>query len=115
MKSKTAGYGSYTRAKSRSHVSYSGKVTSDARKKRKQKLNERFVLLLLCALLPPVGIYKLWRDNKYGTVFSALGSVLACVVMYLLFTLILPSRTPTEYPISKVAPAAVTEYATAEE
>lgn len=112
---KTAGYGSYKRGKSRAATSYTAAVTGNARKKSSERLNEKVVLLLLCALLPPVGVYMLWRDNKYGTVFSACGSALACVMLYLLFTAVLPARQPEEYPLSKVAPAAVTEYATAQE
>lgn len=105
-----APYGSYKRNKGRSKGSYTQSVSQKAKEKRKTVLNATFKLVLLCVILPPVGLYMIWSNDVDNPVARLAASVIACAIMVFWFTKLIPDGTPEVYQFTKSAPTAVTEY-----
>ena len=108
-------YGSYKRSKSRGKGSYTQSVSRKAGEKRRTVLNATFKLVLMCILVPPVGLYMIWSHDVDNPFVRLGASVAACVIMVLWFTKLIPEGTPEVYQFTKSAPAAVTEYSVSAE
>ena len=106
-----AAYGSYKRSGSRSRKSYANSVSAAAQKKRSSHLNASIKLLLVCLILPPLGIYLVWFRESDNLVMRAASTLAACIVMFIWFMALIPGSTPATFQFTKTAPSPVTRYA----
>ena len=92
------------------HGSYAKKVSRDAAKREDDLLRTVLLELLICALVPPYGIYRICSSRQFELAFRVVGTVLAALVMFLWFSLIIPDGKPQTLPIPESTPRAVVEY-----
>lgn len=110
MAKKQPVYDGFFRSKRRDngvHGSYSGAVSKAAARKGYDSLRKTLMLVLLCAILPPVGIVLVFAEPEKGPAFRAVCTALAAVVMFFFFKAIIPPKQPAAISVSKVAPVAI--------
>lgn len=108
---KQAAYGSYKRSGSRTQKSYANSVSAAAAKKRSSHLNANIKLLLICLILPPLGVYLVWSRDMDSIVMRAVSTAAACLVMFFWFMALIPGSSPATFQYTKTAPSPVTRYA----
>ena len=69
-----------------------------------------WTVMALCALVPPVGIYLLWRGGVLILPLRVAATAAAFVILSLVIYWIMPQKTPDTVTPAKYAPGAVTEY-----
>lgn len=76
----------------------------------KERRNRVIILTALTVVLPPVGVYFLWRGGYLTLPLRICATVAAFLLMTLYFSWIIPENTPERYQPNKYRPGAVTEY-----
>ena len=69
--------------------------------------------LLLCLAVPPLGIFRVLRNDEYPLWLRAVLIGAGCLIMFLWFRAIIPEKTPALYEITRTTPSAIEEWATA--
>ena len=106
-------YDRFTRSERRDgarHGSYAQSVSRDAAKKENALLRLVITDLILCLLLPPVGIYRVWKQPRYEPINRIIGTVIAAAVLYLWFIAIIPKEKPQTVDVPYVRASAVEKY-----
>ena len=89
--------------------SYAQDVTRAANAKRRQQILTNTLLIALCIVLPPLGIYILWTRGFFDVLPRILATLLAFMVLFAIFWLILPSAKTQTYQPSMSKPVPITE------
>ena len=92
------------------HHSYARDISRAATAKKDARAGMLILDALICVLLPPLGIYRLFTSSEHTPLSRAILTLVAAAVMLIVFTSILPEETPTPVSVSVSAPKEVTVY-----
>ncbi|MBQ3667758.1 MAG: hypothetical protein II920_00885 [Clostridia bacterium] len=84
------------------HGSYAKNVSKNAAKKGRAQLNKTVVDVLLCALVPPYGVYRVWTQEKNPPILKIVCTLLSLLIMFLWFLLIIPESKPDTVEVSRI-------------
>lgn len=110
MAAKDQRYDSFQRGEKREggkHGTYTKNVSRIAAQKGKAMLTKSVRDVLFCIFLPPYGIYRVWTQEKNQPVFKISCTLLAMLIMFLWFLLIIPENEPEKVEVPRMMAATV--------
>ena len=110
MAAKNQQYDRFERGEKRQggkHGTYAKNVSRIAAQKGKALLNQTVRDVLLCLILPPYGIYRVWTQDRNLPVFKIGCTLLAMLIMFLWFLLIIPEDKPERVETPKIRATAI--------
>ena len=117
MAAKRESYDRFRRGERRTggkHGSYTQNVSRNAARKENDALRLAVIDMLWCMLLPPYGIYRVCTRAKCEPALRAAGGILAVIVMYLWFSVMVPSEKPKVQDVATTRARAVEVYSTSD-
>ena len=84
------------------HGSYARGISRSAAIKDNETLRSVIIDILLCMLVPPVGIYRVCTQERTEPAVRFAGVILATIIMYLWFSALIPSEQPKPLAIDRV-------------
>ena len=113
MASKQKTYESFRRGSRRPgsvRTTYARTVSDNAARRRNDRLLEFIIDLTLCLLIPPYGLFRLLTKETEIPVTKLAGTVIAGLMLFIWFSILLPDEQPDAINITAVRPAAVEVY-----
>ncbi len=83
--------------------SYAQSVSRAAAIRDNEVLRGVVLDVLLCMLLPPYGVYRVCTQERTEPAVRIIGVVLSAIIMYLWFTVLIPSEKPQPLAIDRVS------------
>lgn len=91
-------------------TTYARSVSDNAARKRNDRLLEIIIDLLICVIIPPYGLYRLLTKETEIPVIKLAGTVIAGLMLFVWFSVLLPDEQPDAINITTVRPVAVEVY-----
>ena len=110
MASKDRQYDSFTRGEKREggkRGTYTKNVSRNAAQKGRAMLSKSLMDVLLCLIVPPYGIYRVWVQEKNEPLFKVACTFLAMAIIFLWCLLIIPEGKPDKVEAPRVRATAI--------